>query len=303
MAELDLTLFKEYLAGEGKAERSIASYAQDVAGFARWFERVNKCPLTPAGITAQDTREYRRYLKTQSAAASSVNRAFTALRAYVAWARQANLVSADYHPLRGVRAVEKQKLAPRSLKKLDQHHLLRAVEVAVNGARTKAARRQALLEQAVVIVMLQTGLRVGELCALRLPDIEINPRSGRLTVYGGKGDKDRELPVNPEARRVLTDWLNVRVTKKDTNAVFVGQRGPLQPRAVQKFLRALGQKAGLENLTPHMLRHTFARNLVNAGVPLVEVKVLLGHDSLETTARYTIPDFDDLTAAVDTIGA
>ncbi len=147
-----------------------------------------------------------------------------------------------------------------------------------------------------------TGLRVGELVALTMDDLEISERKGGLTVRSGKGGKFREVPLNVEARRALSDYLDVRPSIA-SDLVFVGQRGPLTEDAVRKIVAKYANRAGLEGVTPHTLRHSFGKAALDAGVDLVTVAALLGHERLETTAIYTQPSQQDLVAAVEKLEA
>ena len=110
------------------------------------------------------------------------------------------------------------------------------------------------------------GLRVSELCDLRLNDLLLTERKATLTVRAGKGQKQRTLPLNKEARQMLEDWLVVRPQVKG-EAVFIGQRGEkLQVRSVQSAVCRLADLAGLKDVTPHTCRHTFAKSLLDGGV-------------------------------------
>jgi integrase/recombinase XerC len=149
-------------------------------------------------------------------------------------------------------------------------------------------------------VLLHTGLRVSELVALEIEDITFSERKGELRVRDGKGTKERILPLNDSCRKAIKEWYLVRPTDK-ANRVFTSQRGPATTRAVQSILEDIGEAAHVENLTPHVARHTFAKNLVNAGVSLEKVAMLLGHASLDTTMVYTTPGMSDLDKAVRTL--
>ncbi|HHE71961.1 MAG TPA: hypothetical protein ENL34_06760 [Chloroflexi bacterium] len=140
-----------------------------------------------------------------------------------------------------------------------------------------------------------------ELCtSLNVQVIELRERSGRVTVMG-KGNKKRTVPLNAEARAALSAWLKVR-PETESAALFIGRRGErLGTRAVQRVVARQRSPAGLENLTPHVLRHTFAKNLVDAGAGLEQVADLLGHSRLETTRIYTRPGRRDLERAVEAI--
>jgi len=156
---------------------------------------------------------------------------------------------------------------------------------------------------AIVQVLRYTGVRVGELSALRQTDLEMSERKGALTVRSGKGGKFREVPLSVEARRPLQDYLDHRPDIPDDH-VFVGQRGEgLSPEAIADVVKKYAARAGLEHVTPHVLRHSFGRGLVDAGVDLVSVATLLGHERLETTAIYTRPSGADLQRAVEKLQA
>jgi integrase/recombinase XerC len=153
----------------------------------------------------------------------------------------------------------------------------------------------------VVVVLLNTGLRASELCGLKLSDLELSERRGRLHVRG-KGDKARTVPLNAGVREALREWLSVRPAAAD-DRLFIGRRGPLTPSGVWRIVTKLARRAGLEDVHPHALRHTFATRLLReAGADLVTVAELLGHESVNTTARYTRPSEKDLQAALERLG-
>lgn len=109
----------------------------------------------------------------------------------------------------------------------------------------------------------------------------------------GKRDRFREVPLNAEARRVLERYLDVRPTSSSPR-LFLGQRGPIGPEAVQRVVRKYVRLAQLEEATPHTLRHTFAKRVLEGGAPAVTVARLLGHGSVETIAsRRSSAETDD----------
>ena len=153
-------------------------------------------------------------------------------------------------------------------------------------------------------LLLHTGLRVAELAALRWADLEVRDRSGQLTVRRGKGRKQRTIPLNVEARHALVELRALRDIHgrgRATAAVLQGQRGPLTERGIQATLARYAAPARIEDLSPHVLRHTWCKNLADAGVRLEVIAALAGHESLETTRRYVEPGQDDLAAAVERI--
>jgi site-specific recombinase XerD len=223
-------------------------------------------------------------LTVRRAAPATVNRRVAALRGFFAFLyAKGDVPSNPAARLTGVRLV---RAAPKALASPELRRLLREARRSANP-----------LHRAVVLVLAHTGLRVSELCALRVSDVVISERRGKLIVRG-KGEKVREVPLNAEARWALREWLAVRPTVP-SDALFVGRRGGLTPNGVWGIVRKCARRAGVD-AHPHMLRHTFATRLLReAGADLVTVAELLGHESLDTTARYTRPSESDLEAAVE----
>lgn len=141
----------------------------------------------------------------------------------------------------------------------------------------------------VVTMMLDTGLRVSEVCNLDRNDIDLEDGSAR--VYGGKGDKDRLVLFTRRTLDRIHAWIPIRDARvRDDDFAFLlnsaGRR--LQPRGVQRLMDSLAQDAGLPKgkLTPHVLRHNFATGLLERGADLVTIQRLLGHSSIATTRVY-----------------
>ena len=156
-----------------------------------------------------------------------------------------------------------------------------------------ARRDQAMLE-----LFYSSGLRLAELAALDLHDLQ--PQRVRVL---GKGGKPRQVPVGRRARQALDAWLTVRgqLAERDTQALFVGVRGGrLGHRGIQRRLAELAKVRGLaEHLHPHRLRHSFASHLLESSQDLRAVQELLGHADLATTQVYTRLDWQHLAASYD----
>ena len=131
-----------------------------------------------------------------------------------------------------------------------------------------------------------------------LSDIILGERSGQVMVRRGKGNKARRVPLNVEARAVIHDYLKIRPSCEIQN-FLLGQRvEPLSAHAIYDVVVKYGRLAGLDKVTPHILRHTFARTLLALGTPINDVADLLGHSSLDTTRIYTKASETDLAAVV-----
>ena len=281
----DFTAFLADLRRQEVAAKTVASYRSDLASFARWFADSTGDEFTAAAVTPTDVRDYKAHLRTvRRCQAATVNRRLAALRRFFGWAKATGRIREL--PTEGVKGVPSAPRSPKSLTKREVDRLLREAEKAQNKRNL-----------AILLLLRHTGVRVGELCSLRLGDVTTSERKGSLLVRG-KGDKDRVLPLNADVRQALEAYRAVRPTVSDDH-LFIGQRGePLQPEAVQLIVRKYAQRAGLAGVTPHSLRHSFAKHVLDAGADLATVSRLLGHERLETTAIYTQPTARDLDEAV-----
>jgi site-specific recombinase XerD len=152
-------------------------------------------------------------------------------------------------------------------------------------------------DQAILATLRHTGLRVSELCSLKVESLQLAERKGQLQVWG-KSTKQRVVPLNLDERKALEAYLQVR-PKLDSSYLFLGQRGNgLTAKGAADIVRKYTYQAGLQDVSPHTLRHSFGKHALDAGVDLVTVSTLLGHQRLETTAIYITPSGRDLEQAV-----
>jgi integrase/recombinase XerC len=120
-----------------------------------------------------------------------------------------------------------------------------------------------------------------------------------LIVRHGKGNKMRKIPLNKNARKALMAYLEKR-PESESQAVFLNQSfKPIHTKTVQRAVTRFVQAADMEEITPHILRHTFAKNLINNDVSIEKVAALLGHNNINTTRIYIFPDENDLEEAVN----
>jgi len=149
-------------------------------------------------------------------------------------------------------------------------------------------RISSLRDRAWFALMVRAGLRVGEVVDLKLADILTQPeaeRPARIRVYG-KGRKERIVLLSADAYAVLSAWLAER-GERAVETIFLNERGQaLSANGIEWLLKRYGQEAGL-HLTPHQLRHTFARQLTDAGMPITSLGKLMGHSQISTTQIYT----------------
>jgi site-specific recombinase XerD len=288
----ELDAFLMALRQREASEHTIAAYRRDLTGFAAWFSDHVGSACTLAAVTPTDVRDFRTFLRDhEHRTPATVNRKLAALRSFFAWALGAGLRTDS--PLAMVKDVREEPRRPRWFVKRDLDRLLRELEAA---AKPSAKVR----DRAIVLTLRHTGIRVGELIALQVRDLTLSERKGSLRVVG-KGGKERRIPLNQTVRAALGSYLAVRRERTDAShstELFLGQRGPLNRQAVEKLIRKYAGRAGLEAFSPHSLRHSFAKQLLDDGEDLVTVSALLGHERLDTTARYTHPGARDLEEAV-----
>jgi integrase/recombinase XerC len=222
----------------------------------------------------------RRGLSRRSAA-----RALSALRTFYRFLAEQHGVDND--PARAARLPKLERNLPPILDRAQVDQLFHQAEGAAASGDFGALRDLAMLE-----MLYGSGLRLGELAGLNLPDLDLV--SGQVKVRG-KGRKERIVPLGGHAERALRRYYATRERllaargRANANPVFVSARGErLSPRSVQRAvtraLRAVGRGARLKT---HTLRHAFATHLLDAGADLRAVQELLGHSSLSTTQVYT----------------
>lgn len=300
---LHLEEFQAYLLAEDRSPVTIAGYLGDVRLFAKWYEGHYGEALAPDALTNEAVRGYKQHLLDQAAKPKTINRRLAALAAYAHWLEQAGYVKNARNPVQGVKAVKETALAPKWLDRKHRAALLRAVDKEVEDAVRRYPRLRLiyLRDAAIVKLILFAGLRVGEIIQLRTSDVILDERKGSLVVREGKGTKRREIPLNAKARKALLEYLRMRPDVEMDN-LFLGQRNEgVQSKTIQRAVQRFAKKAGLKNVTPHTLRHSFAKALIDAGVSLEKVATLLGHSNLNTTRIYTTPGEEDLEDAVGKI--
>jgi integrase/recombinase XerC len=252
-------------------------YRHALEDFAAWYRGTYGEEPEPKLLTDEEAREWRAYLAgVKKYAAATVNLRLSALKGLVRHA-------GSRLEVKGMRKVQ-QPIEPLSGRELGR--LMRAVEQHEWGADWMPLRNAAL-----VALMARAGLRIGEVVGLDLEDVALNERSGWVTVRQGKGLKERRVPLSLQARKTLAGYLEVR-PEAETPALFLTKScRRLGKRPVQRLVKSAAQRAGLQqDVTPHVLRHSFATRFLRKGGDLATLRDILGHANLATTSRYLHAD-------------
>jgi integrase/recombinase XerC len=297
-----LTRFEQHLQMRDYSPTSIKGYWGDVRHFSRWYEQHTEQSFSLEMMEVGDIQAYRQSMLSSGLKPNTINRRLAALAIFGSWAVEVGHL--PQNPALHIRSLDSVSLAPKWLDKNQRAALLRAAKdnLALAQKRYPCLWLLRLRDTVLVIVLLYTGLRVHEVCQLRVDDVEISSRKGQVTVTG-KGFKQRTIPLSKPAREALAEWLKVR-PPANQEELFTNQRGgALQPRSVQRAIHRLAENAGLDaTVTPHTPRHTFAKSLIDEGVSLEKVAKLLGHSNLNTTRVYVTPSEQDLEEAVGKLG-
>ena len=256
--EATLEHYVRALQGRNRSEATITAYRADLSRFIAWLRETNATIESPEDVEWLDVTEYLGHLADLGLSGVSRARKLAAIREYFRFAKVEGLITAS--PIDGVGTPKVEKRGRNYLTPEEYNRLL-----AVAGGNPR--------DYCILMTFLQTGLRVSELCALTLHDIDLPNKT--LFVRSGKGIL------------ALRSWLQIRPPDAGVHLFFNRDNEPLGERGVQKLLAKYCRLAGItKRISPHSLRHTFASFKAEAGVSPFQLQQWLGHSSLDTTTIY-----------------
>jgi integrase/recombinase XerD len=300
--------FLHYKGAEGLAPITVAGYERDLK---LWIEHMGDIDVVK--VTSQHILSFLNYMRTdyvprriagdnsKKLAPKTVYNIYVSLASFLTWAsNEFNFAN----PMKSVPRPRVPEDAPvEPFKKEEIELLIKACDFcqeAVTDRRRKFSMQRSTgkRDKAILLMLLDTGLRASELCALRIEDVDM--KTGRIMIRSGeagkaKGGKGRIVYLGRSARRFVWRYLAERDDANDPGApLFLGKfRRPFNRDALRQLIKGLGNKAGIRKCHPHRFRHTFAITYLRSGGDIFTLKLLLGHGSLDMVQHYArIADVD-----------
>jgi integrase/recombinase XerC len=287
-AERSLVDFFDQLAVERRAsQHTLKNYQRDIRHLSQYCH--DKAIRVWHDIKATDIRSHIAARHRQGISAKSLQRELSAIRSFYSFLLKKGLV--EINPAQHIQAPKQVRKLPKTL---DIDQITGLLEAGADSILE-------IRDVAMFELFYSSGLRLSELRALNLTDIDLNDLS--LVVRSGKGGKTRILPIGSKAISALKQWLTHRSKYNVLNeaAIFVSRRGSrLSQRSIELRLEQWCKTKGIaEHIHPHMFRHSFASHLLESSQDLRAVQELLGHSNISTTQIYTHLDFQHLAEIYD----
>jgi len=257
---------------KGLARHTLESYGRDLARLERWSTKSGKSVVE---LTRADLRKWIAQLSRDGLAPTSVARAVSAARGLFRFLMLDGHIKR--HPTEDLDTPQRFAYLPQFLTEEEINQLFSAPDIATE----EGVRDRALLE-----VMYAAGLRVSELVTLKQADVDVH---AGLVVCHGKGSKERRVPIGKSAIHWVQQYSAIKAGYGRPTApnMFVNRGKPLTRQFAWAMIKRYAAKAGVKDISPHTLRHSFATHLLQHGADSRSVQALLGHSDISTTQIYT----------------
>lgn len=285
----------------GFSVNTVAAYRNDLSQFTEYLSAPpagdQLAPLDAwNGLTADHLGRYLSFMYGRQYAASTVARKTAALKSFCNYLTDQGILREN--PSQSLASPRVDRYVPRAISEQEVGRLL---DQPRQAARTR--RPDALRDLAMIETLYSSGMRVSELVALDVDDVDF---LSNQVACPGKGGRGRQVPLRAQAMEAIDDYLkNGRpdLADPDEQALFVNHRGSrLTRQGFWLILKAYAEEAKIDNITPHTLRHSFATHALRDGAELRDVQQLLGHVSISTTQVYKLVTVDNGPAVkIDTL--
>jgi Site-specific recombinase XerD len=305
---------------EGKSNGTIRQYLRFIRDFQKWFEDTEGV-FAPDQVAPMHLVEYKRFLENQTNRAeeplsvSHINSCLFGIRTFYKYCKNKEIVSSDPTRKLKFKRIESSGV-PKYLSALELSKFYEAIErenvyipkkkdkpeTDADNAKKEKLLKKKIRDTAICRMMSSAGLRIQEVADLNIIDITLEEPKEQVVVRKGKGDKTRTVPLNGDVITALEEWMPYRQEAPRASPLFTNKSEErFTERGIYNVVVGYAQRAGLADMSPHSLRHTFCRYLVEQGIPLEDIAKLAGHKSIETTRLYTTPGMMDLRKAVNKI--
>ncbi len=269
--------FVENLQKAGKAHATVLAYGKDIEQMNGFLAQ--RLKTYPEQVEFEDIEEFKKLLKKQRYTAKSISRKLNSIKAFFKFLKQQGILRKN--PALLVTHPKYKPGLPRILSRLEYRALR---DVCKHDARISA----------VVEVLLQTGMRISELAALTIDDLDFERNV--INIKAQNSSPARKVPLNMAAKKTLLDYLEVRPKSKEKTLFLTKTCRPFLVRNIRTSIDRYFRLAGIRDAKVNDLRHTFIVEQLKAGTPLVYVSQLVGHKRITTTERYLnfvdIPESD-----------
>lgn len=277
MEKVDLIQIKEYflksiLDQKNYSKKTFENYDRDLNKFFRFLKdyKINDIKK----ITKETIRLYFLKQKNNNISNRTLGRYYSSLNSFFIYSIEHEYIESN--PLKFIDY-------PKYTKKVPEYIYESQLEKLLNEKTSENIEIE-LRNKLIINLLLDTGVRVSELVNIKVFDIDVEERI--IKVFG-KGSKERFVFFTSKTKEILVTYLSKRKEKAIVDNLFINYKGEkLTERSVQKIIKLVGEKIGLD-IHPHLLRHTFATDLLNKGADIRMIQELLGHENLDTTQIYT----------------
>lgn len=256
--------------GRNRSLQTIRAYRSDLSQLAGWLHFDNPFLILANDVTTDDINAFLAHLAHRQVSGVSRARKLAAIREFYRWMTVTGQL--DHSPVDGVDTPKRERKTRTYLTPDEYNRLLAAA-----GANPR--------DFCILTLFIQTGIRISELCELRVNDLDLV--SGLLTVRVGKGMAARTIELEKKGIRATKTWLSIRPITPHDHLFLNRDDEPLKEWGVRDLLNKYCEQAGItKHITPHSLRHTFASYKAQSGVSPFQLKEWLGHARLDTTSIY-----------------